>query len=279
MTNLLSSLITDPHGTRDAVNLDHHIHCLEIEAYSSLLKAFIAQSDLLTWGKEELLTELRKELNIADSEHGEILIKINSDESIRRIREQRKMASHPQDYIKANTPGCPSASIGNSIIRLKTPSSAAIYPQMNITRSQASLSSIHIPSAMPPRFNDNLLTAEFVHANTEQSKEMFNYDVQSQSVGRGRVPKGKCQFKQNFHPSESLMLNKRSDLIEIRATDRVIHDVEKMLFSREKPGPVDIEKAKQTLHEQERAIIEALGKLAYVLEGDDGMLRNLQKYS
>lgn len=59
------------------------------------------------------------------------------------------MASHPQDYIKANTPGCPSASIGNSIIRLKTPSSAAIYPQMNITRSQASLSSIHIPSAMP----------------------------------------------------------------------------------------------------------------------------------
>jgi hypothetical protein len=49
MTDLLSSLITDPNGTRDGMNWEHHIHSMEIQAYSSMLKAFIAQSELLTW--------------------------------------------------------------------------------------------------------------------------------------------------------------------------------------------------------------------------------------
>ncbi|AES80932.1 ENT domain protein [Medicago truncatula] len=451
MTDLLSSLITDPNGTRDAVNWENHIHSMEIQAYSSMLKAFIAQSELLTWGKEELLTELRKELNIADSEHGEILTKINSDDSIKWIREQRKMAyhsqahdsikanasgctstsignstirlqthshaqdyikantsgcpasignstvklqthshaqdyikantqaydyikantsgcpasignstvklqthshaqdyikantqaydnikanssgcpsasignstvrlqthshaqdyikantqaydyikantsgcpsasignstvslqthSHAQDYIKANTTGCPSASIGNSVIRLKAPSSAAFYPQNNLSRSKASHSSIHIPASLPPKFNDNLLTAEFVHGNADQPKEMFNYDAQLPPIGRGNVPKQNDQFKQYFPPSKSVMLNNKSDLIQIRATDRVIQDVEKILFSREKPGPADIERAKQTLKEQEGALLEALGKLAGVLEeGNDQFLNSL----
>jgi len=32
------------------------------------------------------MTELRKELNVTDIEHGEILMKINSDELIKQIR-------------------------------------------------------------------------------------------------------------------------------------------------------------------------------------------------
>ncbi|CAK8542897.1 unnamed protein product [Lathyrus sativus] len=258
--------IADPSGMRDVVNLEHHIHYMEIEAYSSMLKAFIAQSDLLTWGKEELLTELRKELNIADSEHGQILSKINSDESIRWIREQRKRASHShaQGYIKANTSGCPSASIGNSVIRLKTPSSATFYAHNNMSHSQASLNSIHVSAPMS------------VYGNAEQSKEMFNYDVQLPPIARGSAPEGNYQFKQYCQPSEFLTLNNRDNLIEIRATDRVIHDVEKMLFGREKPSPVDIENAKKALDEQERALLEALGKLTDVLDGDDRILQNLQ---
>ncbi|KAJ1384281.1 hypothetical protein SESBI_42675 [Sesbania bispinosa] len=39
--------IIEPRGIRDAVDLGHHIHCLA-EVYSSILKNFIAQSDLLT---------------------------------------------------------------------------------------------------------------------------------------------------------------------------------------------------------------------------------------
>ncbi|KAJ1409129.1 ENT domain [Sesbania bispinosa] len=267
--SIASSLQFEPRGIRDAVDLGHHVHCLETEAYNSVLKAFIAQSDLLTWGKEELMTELRKELNVTDVEHGEILMKINSDESIKWIREQRKLASHTQDYIKANTPSLPSASMRSSVIKLKTPSSAAFYPQKNMSSSQASHISIPIPSSMPPKFISDPLTAEFAHGKAEQSMEMFNYNVQLPPIGRGGVQKGKYPLKKYIHTSESLKLKNRSDIIEIRATDKVIHDVEKMLFSREKPDPIDIERAKWTLREQERALLEALGKLADVLERDD----------
>ncbi|XP_027353038.1 protein EMSY-LIKE 4-like [Abrus precatorius] len=262
----------EPHGIRDVMDLQHHIHCLETEAYSSILKAFIAQSDLLTWGKEGLMTELRKELNVTDVEHGEILAKINSDELIKKIRKQRKLASHAQDYTKASA----SASVRNSI-RLKTPSSASFYPQKKISRSQASLLAIPIPSSMPPKFNGDPLTAEFSHGNVEQSTEMFNYNVQLPPIGGGRVLKGKYQLEKDFHRSDCVKLKNRSDLIQIRATDRVIHDVEKMLFSREKPDPVDIERAKRTLREQEIAIIEALDKLADALERGDAS-KQMQRY-
>lgn len=60
--------------------------------------------------------------------------------------------------------------------------------------------------------------------------DMFNYDVQLPPVGRGRVLKGKYPFKKYVHTSESLKLKNRPDVIEIRATDRVIHDVRKFLF-------------------------------------------------
>ncbi|KAE9588755.1 putative ENT domain, protein EMSY-LIKE, plant [Lupinus albus] len=141
----------EAHGERDIMDLEHQIHCMEIEAYSSVLKAFIAQSDLLTWGKEGLMTDLRKELNITDIEHGKILTTINIDDSVKWIREQRKVAYHSQDYLKVNnTPGCASSSMGNSIIRLKAPSpSAAFYPQKNVPQSQVSLTPIPFQSSMP----------------------------------------------------------------------------------------------------------------------------------
>ena len=46
---LTMPLTTEPHGRRDAMDFENQIHCLETEAYSSILKAFIAQSDLFTW--------------------------------------------------------------------------------------------------------------------------------------------------------------------------------------------------------------------------------------
>jgi hypothetical protein len=49
MTDLSSSLITDSNGMRGAAKIKHKIHYLEIHAYNSLLKAFIAQSEHLTW--------------------------------------------------------------------------------------------------------------------------------------------------------------------------------------------------------------------------------------
>ncbi|KAF7819243.1 protein EMSY-LIKE 4 isoform X2 [Senna tora] len=218
-------LTTECHGKRDLMDLEHHIHCLEIEAYSSVLKAFIAQSDLLTWGKEELMTDLRKELNVTDIEHGEILIAVHLDESVKRIREQRLLASHAENYVKLNNPGYASGSMRNSSIIMKTSSPVAYFPQKNMSHCQSSLAPIPIPSSMPPKFKDDRNTtglAMFSHGNAGKSTEIINHNVPLPS--RGRAVKVKHQLKKGFRNSDFGNRKNRTDLIEMRATDWVILD-------------------------------------------------------
>ncbi|GMJ15156.1 EMSY-like 3 [Hibiscus trionum] len=71
-------------------DMEAQIHLLEKEAYCSVLRAFKAQSDAITWEKEGLITELRKELRVSDDEHRELLTKVNADDIIRRIRDWRQ---------------------------------------------------------------------------------------------------------------------------------------------------------------------------------------------
>ncbi|XP_027364260.1 protein EMSY-LIKE 3 isoform X2 [Abrus precatorius] len=71
-------------------DMETQIHKIEQEAYTSVLRAFKAQSDAITWEKESLITELRKELRVSDEEHRELLSRVNADDIIRRIREWRK---------------------------------------------------------------------------------------------------------------------------------------------------------------------------------------------
>lgn len=71
-------------------DMETQIHQLEQEAYCSVLRAFKAQSDAITWEKESLITELRKELRVSDREHRELLNRVNSDDIIRRVREWRE---------------------------------------------------------------------------------------------------------------------------------------------------------------------------------------------
>ncbi|KAG0467905.1 hypothetical protein HPP92_017233, partial [Vanilla planifolia] len=78
---------------RVQADMETQIHQLEQEAYCSVLRAFKAQSDSLTWEKESVITELRKELKVSNVEHRELLSMVNADESIRRIREWRQAAS------------------------------------------------------------------------------------------------------------------------------------------------------------------------------------------
>ncbi|KAA8518257.1 hypothetical protein F0562_015860 [Nyssa sinensis] len=75
-------------------DMESQIHHLEQEAYGSVLRAFKAQSDALTWEKEGLITELRKELRVSDDEHRELLTRVNADDVIHRIREWRQAGGH-----------------------------------------------------------------------------------------------------------------------------------------------------------------------------------------
>ncbi|XP_057768787.1 protein EMSY-LIKE 1-like isoform X3 [Salvia miltiorrhiza] len=75
---------------RIQIDMEYEIHNLEQIAYGAVLRAFKAQSDALTWEKEGLITELRKELRVSDDEHRELLSQVNGDDLIRRIREWRE---------------------------------------------------------------------------------------------------------------------------------------------------------------------------------------------
>ncbi|KAL6008170.1 hypothetical protein ACLOJK_033676 [Asimina triloba] len=71
----------------DDLTSESQMHSLETEAYSAVLSAFHAQSDRLTWERESLLSELRKELRVSDVEHREFLLKFKSENSVKMIRE------------------------------------------------------------------------------------------------------------------------------------------------------------------------------------------------
>lgn len=60
--------------------------------------------------------------------------------------------------------------------------------------------------------------------------EMLNCNVQLPPVGGGRGLKGKYPLQKDLHRSHLVKLKKRSDLIQLRATDRVIHDVSKIFI-------------------------------------------------
>ncbi|KAL2923831.1 Protein EMSY-LIKE 3 [Bienertia sinuspersici] len=91
-------------------DMEHQIHHLEKEAYFAVLRAFKAQSDAISWDKEGLITELRKELRVSDDEHREVLVRVNNDDIICRIREWRKgdhqtlSTSHPINDLSSTTP-------------------------------------------------------------------------------------------------------------------------------------------------------------------------------
>uniref|UniRef100_A0A7N0UCJ7 ENT domain-containing protein n=1 Tax=Kalanchoe fedtschenkoi TaxID=63787 RepID=A0A7N0UCJ7_KALFE len=85
-------------------DLETEIHNIEKEAYVSVLRAFKAQADVLTWEKEDIITLLRKEFRLSIEEHRELLGRANADDAIRRIREWR-LASGVQSGISTNQAG------------------------------------------------------------------------------------------------------------------------------------------------------------------------------
>lgn len=104
-------------------DMETQIHELEQEAYSSVLRAFKAQSDAITWEKESLITELRKELRVSDDEHRELLGRVNADDIIHRIREWRKAGGLQSGLHSTSQPGhdaIPSPTVSASRKKQKT---------------------------------------------------------------------------------------------------------------------------------------------------------------
>ncbi|XP_020534412.1 protein EMSY-LIKE 3 isoform X2 [Jatropha curcas] len=247
-----TSLLKESCG-RDETDINFQIHSMEKEAYCSVLRAFIAQSDLLSWGKEGLITELRKELNVTDIEHGQLLVKINSDEAIKRIREWQKGA-HESLSAKVDSPGLVTTPVDHSPQKKRRPSHPPLAKsQKYVLHDQPSSSTI--PSLPPAYFKD------------KQHVEFNNHSVK---VVNHNVPHGnkgglaQSRFKRDIHVPDSGKFKNHPDFIQIRATDTVIHEVEMMAYGygRKNPDPIQLEKAKLILREHERAILDVLNKLS-----------------
>ncbi|KAK8550633.1 hypothetical protein V6N12_039332 [Hibiscus sabdariffa] len=129
-------------------DMETQIHLIEQEAYCSILRAFKAQSDALTWEKESLITELRKELRVSDEEHRELLLRVNADDMIRRIREWRMASGLQPGMLSTSQPTLdpvPSPTVSGSCKKLKTSASfsmgapsPALHPSMQKPSSSSS---------------------------------------------------------------------------------------------------------------------------------------------
>ncbi|XP_009391874.2 protein EMSY-LIKE 3 isoform X1 [Musa acuminata AAA Group] len=132
-------------------DMEFQIHRIEQEAYSSILRAFKAQSDAITWEKESLITELRKELRVSDEEHRELLSRVNADDIIRRIREWRQAGGLQSGVLNNVQPDggrqAPSPTISASRKRQRTSQPAR---SLSLDAPSPGLYSQPIASSMQP---------------------------------------------------------------------------------------------------------------------------------
>ncbi|GKV34570.1 hypothetical protein SLEP1_g42932 [Rubroshorea leprosula] len=128
--------------------MEAQMHQLEQEAYCAVLNAFKAQSDAITWGKEGLITELRKELRVSDDEHSELLSKVLGDD----IKDWRQSGGNQVARLNATQPvhdllPCPGVSA--SCKKRKTSQSVPLLIIVQSLPCLSSAKSMHYPSGVP----------------------------------------------------------------------------------------------------------------------------------
>lgn len=256
----------------NAANAGSTIHAIELEAYAAVLKAFKAQSDLLSWGKEGLITELRRELNVTDQEHRKILTQISSDKSIKMIRESQQGIFHTREMSPSVTYapgfGLNSVSCAPFPHNLKLACADVSAMQRYVAHSQPT------PVPTPPLLLqnwDSFGNGELSNYCTSYAEKPMRVVVPSvtnlsESKYRGPV---KPHPKTLARVAEVRNVKKKSGTIRICATETVLSKVQNMVYGRENPLPDQVKEAKLILMEQERAILEALAKLADVIDEDD----------
>ncbi|XP_075508799.1 protein EMSY-LIKE 3-like isoform X2 [Primulina tabacum] len=134
-------------------DMESQIHNLEKIAYGAVLRAFKAQSNALSWEKEGLITELRRELRVSDDEHRETLTEVNADELIQRIREWKEAVGNRSAVVNAPqhvNNQLPSPTISQSRKKQKTsqPGSQFGTPSQSLHPQPVTSNATPLPSAV-----------------------------------------------------------------------------------------------------------------------------------
>ncbi|GAB2260865.1 hypothetical protein Droror1_Dr00011720 [Drosera rotundifolia] len=173
------------YGQTGQHDIDSQIHQLEREAYSSVLKALKVQSDTITWEKEHLMTELRKELRLSDEEHRELLQKVNADRDIQKMREWRKAFQQQPPPVHHTSQPC-----------LSTPTVPTSYmtPQVN------QLAHSHSFPVPPMPFHPHV-AAPSSHPSSAGFQPEFVMAAKNENYGTEKAVSGTPMVKSMQYPT------------------------------------------------------------------------------
>ncbi|XP_039854632.1 protein EMSY-LIKE 4-like isoform X4 [Panicum virgatum] len=254
----LSGTLSQP---RPHSNLDSDIHQMEQQAYTGVLRAFKMQSDALTWEKESLITELRRELKVSDEEHRALLNKVNEEEAVHRIRQSRQ--------------GC---GMQSSLHR----NSVVAYNLVPLKRQKKS-HPVPVPVYSLPVGPQSPIMPLHAMAGNKMAPENIRWGSAYQTLpnqvgwlssdgampGTGRRIE---RFHENgYHASPNGFSLFNSNHIDVPNTGNLVKMVERVLS---RPDVYAIQKAKKLLIDQEQSLLNAIAKLDEASDGesDDAVL-------
>ncbi|KAJ3702436.1 hypothetical protein LUZ61_006141 [Rhynchospora tenuis] len=255
---------------------ESRLHCLEKGAYIAVLRAFCAQSNALSWGKEELITELRKELRVSDVEHRQILAEISSDKSIKLLRESGKhleaqleqQAEHRKyDVIYDAGPRKKKLKVGAlsklapvpDYISPPAQSGPATKPSRNLIKNKRNDKKHVFGGPLPPR--------PCMHALPVPVPQVFNqngYHASALAPSYAPAPAPTpVTAPRALKPINQQPLSKKkpiSGAIHIQQTDKLIQRINEVC-SIGNPDSAFVQNARKILLDHERALVEAISKL------------------
>lgn len=245
---------------RPHIKLDSDIHQIEQQAYTGVLRAFKMQSDALTWEKESLITELRRELKVSDVEHRMLLNMVNEEETVHRIRQSRQgggmQYSLPRNSVVDHNHGpLKRQKKSHPIYSLPVDPHSPIMPLQAIVGNK---------------------TYRLAPENTRRGSAYQTLPHQGGWLASDGVMKGMEGRSGRYHaneyyasPNDMALLN--FNHIDIPNTETLVKKVERVLSD---PDVYTIERAKKLLIDQEQSLLDAIAKLdeASDRENDDMML-------
>ncbi|CAO2184214.1 unnamed protein product [Urochloa humidicola] len=229
--------------------LDCDIHQIEQQAYTGVLRAFKMQSDALTWEKESLITELRRELKVSDEEHRVLLNKVNEEEAVHGIRQSRQgggmqSSLYHNSVVSHNLGPLKKQKKSHSVYSFPVGPQSPIVPLHVVAGNKA--------DTMAP---ENIRWGSGYNAALPSQ---VGWLASGSAVpGSGRIgrfhetPKGISLFKFNH--------------IDVPNTGNLVKKVEMVLSH---PDVYAIQKAKKLLIDQEQSLLDAIAKLDEASDGE-----------
>ncbi|CAD6246039.1 unnamed protein product [Miscanthus lutarioriparius] len=244
----LAGALSQPH-----IKLDSDIHQIEQQAYTGVLRAFKMQSDALTWEKESLITELRRELKVSDVEHRMLLNMVNEEEAVHRIRQSRQGG------------GMQSSLPCNSVVD---------HNHGPLKRQKKSHSMYSLPvdphsPIMPLQAIVGNKTYRLAPENTTAYQTLPHQGgwLASDGVMKGMEGRSGRYHSNEYYASPNDMGLLNFNHIDIPNTETLVKKVERVLSD---PDVYTIERAKKLLIDQEQSLLDAIAKLNEASDHENG---------